>query len=637
MEIRKALNRSFFTGEASASPQRWIQSFPVLILLFCLLLGGCGRSLPSQTLPTEEALAPSEKPRAGSAPQVYYDGALQLSSPGISNATGLYAFGDGLLVLSGTETTTLTLLSEDGLNATASLTLSFLLDPGDPSLCLGEGYLSYFDSTEGETVVLDALLKPVSHIPAPEDLQGVPILSGDRNCLYYCASDGVRVWDLETGLRRRIKEMAAEDQRLTGLALGDTVLTCSTASGTALLSAEDGRLLYETSGEMKLSGENGKYCLSIPLGLGEALLSGEEGGLPQLFLPEDAASKCYFLPSRAGAVTHARREENRLDYYDLPTGRRVSTLTLSANLVPMAVADTPSGALYLLAELSDIHSCILLRWEAGPDNALAAADETDYRTPWLTADHPDPAAWVQCSAYASQLSRQYGISVLIGEEAARVQPWDFSLEPETQPGILLRELERLEKRLSRLPSSILLQTASHFSSLNLCIVRSVTGTAESGNPAPAVGAQFLDGTDAYVVITAGKYGEQSLYRELFHAMETHILTGSSALDQWSKLNPQEFTYTYGGSDTPDYPDSWLAGEYRAFLDSCAMTFPKEDRSRIFEAALEPGNKETFQPWMMQRKLKTICLGIREAYGLTESTESYPWEQYLDSSLAYKES
>lgn len=638
MDIKKALNRSFFAGEASPSPHQWIQSFLAFIFigLTCLLLGGCGRSLPSQTLSTEEAPVSSEEPQAGSAPQVYYDGALQISSPGISNATGLYAFGDGLLVLSGTETTTLTLLSEDGLTSTASVTLPFLLDPEDPSLRLGEGYLSYFDPTEQETVVLDASGHQVSHIPAPEGLQGVPILSGDRNCLYYCTSDGIRVWDLETGLRRRIKEMAAPGQHLTGLALRDTVLACATDSGTSLLSTENGRLLYEASGEVKLSGEKGRYCLSTPLGLGEALLCGEEGGAPQLFLPEDAAGRCYFLPSRAGAVTHARREENRLDYYDLRTGRRVSTLVLSANLVPMDVADTPSGALYLLAELSDIHSCILLRWEVGPENALAVQDETNYLTPWQTADHPDTAAWTQCSAYASQLRGKYGISILIGEDAARVQPWDYSLEPETQPGILLRELQSLEKRLSRFPASILLQTASHFSSLNLCIVRSVTGTAESGNPKPAAGTQFLDGTDAYVVITAGKYGEQALYHELFHAMETHIFTNSSALDQWSKLNPQEFFYTYGVSDTADYPETWLMGEYRAFLDTYAMTFPKEDRSRIFEAAMEPGNKETFQPWMMQRKLKTICLGIREAYGLSESPETYPWEQYLDFSLAYKE-
>jgi hypothetical protein len=37
---------------------------------------------------------------------------------------------------------------------------------------------------------------------------------------------------------------------------------------------------------------------------------------------------------------------------------------------------------------------------------------------------------------------------------------------------------------------------------------------------------------------------------------------------------------------------------------------------------------------MQAKLKLLCLGIREAYGLEKSAETYLWEQYLTESLAY---
>ena len=38
---------------------------------------------------------------------------------------------------------------------------------------------------------------------------------------------------------------------------------------------------------------------------------------------------------------------------------------------------------------------------------------------------------------------------------------------------------------------------------------------------------------------------------------------------------------------------------------------------------------------MQTKLRRICLGIRAAFGLKKSAEVYPWEQYLEESLAYK--
>jgi len=42
----------------------------------------------------------------------------------------------------------------------------------------------------------------------------------------------------------------------------------------------------------------------------------------------------------------------------------------------------------------------------------------------------------------------------------------------------------------------------------------------------------------------------------------------------------------------------------------------------------PGNEALFQSDAMQRKLKALCDGIREAYGLRESPETFLWEQYL---------
>lgn len=59
-----------------------------------------------------------------------------------------------------------------------------------------------------------------------------------------------------------------------------------------------------------------------------------------------------------------------------------------------------------------------------------------------------------------------------------------------------------------------------------------------------------------------------------------------------------------------------------------MTFPKEDRARIFENAMLPGNAELFASQTMQRKLRAVCESIRDAYGLRKWEETFPWEQYL---------
>jgi len=47
-----------------------------------------------------------------------------------------------------------------------------------------------------------------------------------------------------------------------------------------------------------------------------------------------------------------------------------------------------------------------------------------------------------------------------------------------------------------------------------------------------------------------------------------------------------------------------------------------------------GNEAFFSSETMQDKLHQLCYCIRDAYGLRKSESTYPWEQYLEKSLAY---
>jgi hypothetical protein len=73
---------------------------------------------------------------------------------------------------------------------------------------------------------------------------------------------------------------------------------------------------------------------------------------------------------------------------------------------------------------------------------------------------------------------------------------------------------------------------------------------------------------------------------------------------------------------------YLEDENRVFIDMYSMSYPKEDRARIFEYAMMEGNESYFQSDIMQLKLKTLCKGIREAFNLKKYTEPLLWEQYL---------
>ena len=140
---------------------------------------------------------------------------------------------------------------------------------------------------------------------------------------------------------------------------------------------------------------------------------------------------------------------------------------------------------------------------------------------------------------------------------------------------------------------------------------------------------------AYIALSTIHASAGSFYHELCHVMDTRIFAHSNAYDQWEDLNPSGFSYDY------DYVANATrnAGEYlrdaeRCFIDTYSMSFPKEDRARILEYAMTEGNEHYFQSKTMQSKLRQLCIGIREGFGLKKSPDTFLWEQYLQESLAY---
>ena len=235
-----------------------------------------------------------------------------------------------------------------------------------------------------------------------------------------------------------------------------------------------------------------------------------------------------------------------------------------------------------------------------------------------------------------RIGEKYGIEVLIYKEAAAVEPYDYDLEYEHLVGVLNRELGLLEEHLANYPEGFLPKLASRFNGLKICIVRSLTGTAESGSLDSADGIQFLDNYNAYIARAAASNTEYALYHEMCHLIDTMVISESGAYDRWDQLNPKGFEYDYDYISN-QYRDgsAYLGESNRSFIDTYSMSFPKEDRARIMEYAMTEGNAFYFQSTTMQSKLKLLCEGIREAFGLRKSPETFLWEQYLNISLAYE--
>lgn len=610
------------------------------LLLASLLLSGCSAdipapqaSLPQESTDFQTASALEGLWDPGSPLEIQTEGAVRVYPLNNQDAYGLLALNESILVLSGTQTTTLTRLAGEELYPAASAELPVFLSAEDPSLQIWSSGMSYFDPQRQQTVLLDISLKEIRHLAAPEGLTGVPLLGEDQDTLYYCTDDAIRVWDMTTGIHRILRETDTSGLTLTGLYLQDSILLCHSAKGVQVIRALDGSIAWEGT-ELTLTGTSGTYYASLPAGVTQALVFGRVDDEPTALTPSDLYAQGTFFPRQDALVTVSTLSQTqiRLDYYALSSGHRVSCLPLNLSASPAAMAGTAEGWIYLLVEDPDYGCYAIYRWD--PDSP-AINDGNCYTGPYYTAAAPDYHGLLSCQAEAQRIGARFGINIHLWDETESVSPWDYTFQPEYMVPLLQQELDNLEQRLEAFPEGFLETTAGNFSSLNIYLVRSITGTAESGSLDRADGIQYFNATDACIALAVGKTSEKALYHELYHVMETQILNKSIALDQWDKLNPADFSYSYDYSaNTSRDVGNFLDDDIRSFIDLYSMSFPKEDRARIFEYAMISGSESLFASSPLQYKLKQLCIGIREAYGLKKSPEEFPWEQYLIQSLAY---
>ncbi|MBQ8834418.1 MAG: hypothetical protein IJ001_05785 [Oscillospiraceae bacterium] len=620
-----------------------------LLLLLCLLLCGCaGEAVQEEpaTIPSvTEAPAPTLDTTGfyipGSALEAETNGAVRAYPLSGQDASGILPLRDGILVFSCTESTTLlTVLTGDTFYSAASLTLDFALSPEDSTLRRWDGGISFYDPITGEVVVLDSSLREISRIAAPEDMTGAPLLSGDRTTLYYCTASAIRALDLESGISRVLKEIRYPSQNVTGLWLDDTVLECSLSDNetqdTLYLSTVTGETMYMTANSITLTTAENSWYASFLDGSLQVYLFGQPGEEPAVLAPDELSTDCHFLAEDNAAVIIRQpdMETTVLDYYDLETGLLTSSLTLEADFYPWCVESAGNGQVAFLC-YDEAYDCnTLYCWDT---TALPSGNTQCYTGPYYTMDEPDYDGLAACTLYAQEISEKHGIQVLVYRDAVEVQPWDYEFTYEYQPRVLMQELKQLDARLENFPDGVLQTLAEQYTGLRIAIVRSISGSPESGSLDTAVGIQFWEEYDAYIVLTAGMNTEYTLYHELYHLIDTYLLNETNAFDQWDLLNPVGFSYDfdYIANQTRNSSE-YLREDARYFIDTYSMSYPKEDRARIMEYAMTEGNESYFQCDTMQKKLKTICEGIRKAFGLRKSPETFLWEQYLEESLAYSE-
>lgn len=580
--------------------KRWM-SLIVLLLLLC----GCGNTDTSET----ETTAPADVQE----PQ------LPLTACDLPEGewTGLAAMGEDLL-----------LIGEEGLVLLSGRTLDFLartdgVHSEDALLQVSGDGIAYYDEAACTVRFLDEQLQSIGYLQLQEDVLGGVHLTDAQDALYYCTAEGIRVLDTATGVSRTLCYREGNWLGITESFCDDTVLQCNLEENgriTSLyFSVGSGEILRETENVTFLDSVGALYFCTLQTGSTREWIYGWADTQPRNFWADENARIYPLLEGSAAVAVRYERTGAAIDYVNLKTGKRTASL---AETGITEIADM----IWLNGSVFFTDGSRLYRWFPKLTAVKDAADYTAFR---YTREDPDEEGMQLYVERAQELETLYGVNILLWEDAIQAQPDSYGFTVEYIPENYVQGFAALETAMSHFNEDFFRNAAdwTETKTLNIVLVRQISTDSQDTHP-DASGIQYLLNGDAYIVLELDEDLERSFYHWLGHIIDIEVLSNSKKLYEWHKVNPSGFEYENAYTTHASKANSkYLSGNRRYFINAFSLSFPVEDRATIFEFAITPGNEECFESKYMQVKLRRICDGIRDAFGL--KGESYIWEQYLN--------
>lgn len=564
-----------------------------ILVLLCALLLLCGCSQAKKA--ASQSTAPQTEPTGA----YIADHGVETASGGAVRAygiggTGMAVTSDGVVVWSAGKLSVYD--TDEGKLLYQSASVSDVLAVEEGLVYYENDGISCYDYRSEKT----------RHWDLPEDVQGAFAIGTQTGEIYYGVSGMIYAMNMDSGITRMLKSHSAQEQTITGAYFGGSVIGWETENGISYLSTADGSLLSSEQGIRGLQTQGDSYFVLRLDGMVEQVITGTEDGEPLLVnLPGEQLVPAFQMN---GLLQIS--EDLTLSFYDLTTGQKCAQVTVPEAIGFNAIA-AADGFVWILTENT------LYRWEIAKS---PAEDETTYVSTLYTPENPDPEGMAQCQSRVDQMNRDYGVRIHIGADAVS-EPGEHVLTMEHQPLAIQAMLDSLEPLLQHFPESFLRKTVAS-GWVRICLVRSVDNTAQYAR-------YWVDG-DCYIAIALDADMTEAFLAGFGGAVDSHILGHSRDLEYWNKANPKGFSYIADGIVPEEYAQ--YVGTH--FVDEAAMTYPNEDRARLFYYAMAEGNEELFAQSALQKKLKMLCEGIREAYDLKKSPETFLWEQYLEDSLAY---
>lgn len=606
-----------------------------LVLVLTLLLCGCTQT-QEPTTPTDMTLR-SQGVTDPSAPTETQEPTepeeLRMKRFTTTGFYGMGYLGDRILLARNDQGTgELCLLDPTTMEVVKTVRLPDGLVPTWEQLQITDMGVGFYDETSHMMLFWNEELQEMARVTLPEDVLGKAWLSPDWKKSYYCTNQGIQVMDMQTYIEALLKQNPGEEQMLTGVLAEGTILRYSlrNPSGeqqTYLVDAATGMRVEEGLALDALTTWEDSYYLPMGDGPVRRLLFGTQTA-QKLLWPRVEDAEVYPLLAVGGAVTETPVENGVcLEYYDLESGRRTSSVTVKNGRV-LALLPDADGNIWCLAGNEKQEALALL--DLSQLSELDAEDDQVYVTPYFTADNPDRVGLAILQQELNEMGEKYGITILLWQDAVATQPWDYTFEGEYLTQVYRKYLPALQKALDAFPEGFFQKvTGDETKKLVISLVRSITDIADEKGLREIAGLQYWQGDVPGIALVLGDDLERSMYHQLGLLVDNQVLMRSKAYDEWNKRNPAGFAYDNDYIKNLNRQDTqYLEPGKRYFIDMFSMSYAKEDRATILEYACTPGNEAIFADPVLQAKLKQICIGIREAFDLKKVETAFLWEQYL---------
>jgi len=576
----------------------------VLILAVVLLLAGCAQ--PTKQTEEKTKIVPSAIHIAympNSSLEQETDGALRFFA--VSKEVERLEMQDSGLVLIDSMGQIVVISEEDASVVSSNAAQQAVLSVQNDSV------VTY--NTESRTVtVLDKGLEESSEYTLEEGVVGLPVASAQD--VFYCIGDHVRAMSFESGLSRNVMQFVPGEQFLTGVYLNGEMIGLDDGGKVTYLSSKDGQVLFDGEQLLEFESGSGNYFVLYQDGNVQQYIWGNVDGRPMQLV--DFADHVMYPQMDNNCLITTKSEENSivLSRFDMHSGMCMARLNVKIQEQILDFAVSQKYTWFLTEEG-------LYSWEHGLNEY---EDTGSCMIPLINAQNPDTEAIEERAMRAREIGQKYGVDIHIWEDAL-LNDESYVVEAEYQIEAIDRMLNDVEKQLALIPEQ-LLKITDEYCGVQICLVRSIQGHEF---------VQYRSEKGLCIAVTSGANMEEALLTGLGWGVDSCIIGNSRDLDYWNELNPVGFDYDYSYFVNEHRTDlQYLEGENRAFVDKRSMSFPSEDRARIFYYAMTEGNEELFTSSTLQAKLKTLCEGIREAYGWQKESQVFPWEQYLEQSLAY---